>query len=245
MALAWALVRTYLADFQLRKYIGDQHPFYANLGIAQIEQLLDQGKSSSITELIKKTETDGLIVHVNPLQEWIQPEGDRINASPIETLKKLLDTVDCSIVVKEVGQGMGTESLRALFELPIDGVDFGAHGGTNFSAMELYRANQNAKNHFSGLANIGHNADQMVDSCNKLIEENPAFGTKHIIISGGVRSFLDGYYHQQRLNALSVYAQASSLLKHAEVGFDKLDEYIEHQMEGYRLAQSYLTVKDI
>ncbi len=235
---------TYLTDFQLRKYITDDHPFYANLGIAQLEELIEQDRLHKITELIDKTETDGLIIHVNPFQEWLQPEGDVFNYSPLDTIKRIIDRVDCSIIVKEVGQGMGKQSLKALFELPIDGIDFGAHGGTNFSALELFRANLDLQKHYEGLTYIGHSADEMVDFCNQLIAENETFASKDVIISGGVKDYLDGYYFNTKLNTNSVYAQASALLRHAEVSFDKLDEFIEKQLEGYNLACHYLTLKE-
>ena len=65
----------HLQDFKVRHLVGDQ-PLFANLGIAQIEYLIDGGQLSKINRLVNKVEADGLIVHVNPLQEWIQPEGD-------------------------------------------------------------------------------------------------------------------------------------------------------------------------
>jgi isopentenyl-diphosphate delta-isomerase len=235
---------TYLADFQLRKHIGDDHPFYANLGIAQLEELIEQDGLYKINELIDKTETDGLIIHVNPFQEWLQPEGDHFKHSPLDTIKQVIDRTDCSIIVKEVGQGMGKQSLKALFDLPIDGIDFGAHGGTNFSALELFRANLELQNHYAGLTFIGHSANEMVDFCNELIAKNESYASKDVIISGGVKDFLDGYYFNSKLKVNSVYAQASAMLRHAEVSYHKLDEFIEKQLDGYRLATRFLTLKE-
>lgn len=232
----------YLADFQLRKHIGDDAPFYANLGIAQVEELVKQGHIGKVTELVHKLDADGLIVHINPFQEWLQPEGDKISVPPLETLKRLIDAFDGSIVVKEVGQGFGPESLRALLELPISGIEFGAHGGTNFSALELLRSDKKAAKHYSDLTFIGHTAGQMVDLCNDILNSGTGEG-KEFIISGGIRNFLDGYYYRSKLQANSVYAQASALLKPAEKGFDELDEYIEKQMAGYQLAEKFLTIK--
>ncbi len=234
---------TYLPDFQLRKYIGDDHPFYANLGIAQLEELIETGNLSSVLELINKTETDGLIIHVNPFQEWLQPEGDRFKVSPLETIQRVSETLDISIIVKEVGQGFGPKSLEALFNLNIDAIDFGAHGGTNFSAVELHRADDENRNHFSALAQIGHSADDMVDFCNTLLNQNANYSDKQIIISGGVKGFLDGYYLNTKLKNKSVYAQASAFLPYAEQGFDALDAYVEKQMKGYELAAQYLEIK--
>ena len=79
-----------MPDFQLRKEMGD-YPLYANLGVAQLEELFDAGEEKLVAELIKRTETDGLIIHVNPLQEWLQPEGDVFKASPLEIIKRTLD----------------------------------------------------------------------------------------------------------------------------------------------------------
>jgi isopentenyl-diphosphate Delta-isomerase len=233
----------YLSDFQLRKHIGDALPFYANLGIAQLEELIVSDKLELVKNLIERTETDGLIIHVNPFQEWLQPEGDRFKQSPLETIERIIDKVDTSIIVKEVGQGFGPKSLEALFKLDIDAIDFGAHGGTNFSAVELHRADEEQKNHYNCLTHIGHSADEMADFCNDITSANPRFNQKQIIISGGVKTFLDGYYLNTKLKNPSVYAQASALLTYAALGYDALDEFIEKQIEGYQLATQYLEIK--
>jgi isopentenyl-diphosphate delta-isomerase len=133
--------RDRLKDFDFRKVIGDDLPFYANIGIAQLEQLVADDEVFKIDQLIVMLEADGVIIHVNPLQEWLQPEGDRITQSPISTIRKFLQQMKKKVVVKEVGQGMGKESLRALMSLPLEAIEFAAHGGTNFSKLELLRSN--------------------------------------------------------------------------------------------------------
>ncbi|MBI1305799.1 MAG: type 2 isopentenyl-diphosphate Delta-isomerase [Bacteroidetes bacterium] len=233
---------TFLKDFQLRKHLGDEVPFFANLGIAQVEELLSRKKISLILDLIDKTETDGLIVHVNPLQEWLQPEGDKIRIAPLQTIISLLDKIDLPVIVKEVGQGMGPESLEELLKLPLAAIDFGAFGGTNFSRLEMLRNENKDQNVFESLAFVGHTADQMVEYCNVLIDSNPAYINKEFIISGGVRDFLDGYYLSQKLKATSIYAHASLFLKYAEKGQDELMEFAEAQIRGYRLASRFLKV---
>src|SRR5690606_12581743 len=82
---------TYLPDFDLRKTLGDELPLFANLGIAQIEELVELKKVNKAIELVKKLRADALIIHVNPLQEWIQPEGDKIKIAPILTITKFLE----------------------------------------------------------------------------------------------------------------------------------------------------------
>ena len=126
-------------DFNVRPLMGDDVPLFANLGIAQLEILIERNETSLITKLITKLNADGLIIHVNPMQEWLQPEGDRFKKPPIETIKTIVDRLDCPLIVKEVGQGFGYESIKALLQLPLAAVDFAAAGGTSFSKLELLR----------------------------------------------------------------------------------------------------------
>ncbi|MFN7117752.1 MAG: isopentenyl-diphosphate delta-isomerase, partial [Saprospiraceae bacterium] len=147
-----------LADFDVRAAIGDELPLYANLGIAQIEQLIEKGELYRVENLIDKLQANGLIIHVNPLQEWLQPEGDRFTKSPLRTISTFLEKMQLSVIVKEVGQGMGYESLKALFQLPLEAVDFAASGGTNFAKLELLRSDTTKQQIFNQLAHVGHSA---------------------------------------------------------------------------------------
>ena len=128
-----------LDDFDMRDIIGSEAPLFTNLGIAQIESCIENNEIDRIASIIQKLRADGLIVHVNPLQEWMQPEGDRFKHSPLETIKALISELDTKVIVKEVGQGMGPESLRELLTLPIQAIEFAAQGGTNFTQLELLR----------------------------------------------------------------------------------------------------------
>jgi isopentenyl-diphosphate delta-isomerase len=236
---------TYLKDFQLRPLIGDDLPFFANLGIAQLEELFDAGKAELIKKLIDKTETDGLIIHVNPFQEWLQPEGDRFKRSSLETIQQTLDFLDKPIIVKEVGQGMGPKSLKALLQLPLEAIDFGAHGGTNFAMLELLRSDESLKKQYASLAHIGHSAEEMCLITNRLLNAaDVKVLCKKVIISGGIQNFLDGYYFMNLLQCESVYGQASAFLKHAREDYAPLQQYIQNELAGLRLSKSYLTLKN-
>jgi isopentenyl-diphosphate delta-isomerase len=235
----------YLPDFDVRGIIGDDLPLYANLGIAQIEQLLDDGKEQLISDLILKLKADGLIIHVNPFQEWLQPEGDKFKYPPIETIQRVIDTLpNLKLIIKEVGQGMGYESLKALLQLPLEAIDFAANGGTNFSRLELLRSSDEKREVYSKLANVGHSAEEMVLMVNKILEE---LGNKcvcnQVIISGGIKDFLDGYYLINKLSLPAIYGQASTFLKHARGDYQELYNYVSTQVEGLKLAGNYLKVK--
>jgi isopentenyl-diphosphate delta-isomerase len=235
----------YLSDFDVRHLIGDDLPLYANLGVAQLEQLIDNNKTGLIVNLIDKLKADGLIIHVNPFQEWLQPEGDKFLYPPIDTIKRIIDLFpSLKIIVKEVGQGMGYQSLKTLFQLPIEAVDFAANGGTNFAKLELLRSDAQKQALYGQLANIGHSAAEMTLLTNKIVEElGPQCRCKEVIISGGIQDFLDGYYLINKSTLPAVYGQASAFLKHAREDYDTLRQYIHTHIEGIKLAKNYLTVR--
>ncbi len=233
----------FFADFDVRSILGSDLPLFANLGISQIESLLKKGETDRIDELIYRLQADGLIVHINPLQEALQPEGDILELKPISVIEQLLGKISWPIIVKEVGQGMGRQSIRALLQLPLAALDFGASGGTNFALLELLRKDADSM-YLKPLARVGHSAEEMVDITNELIDElGVAMLCKEIIISGGITDFLDGYYLMEKLRVNSVYGQASVLLKYALEGYRQLHEYLATQARGLELARAYLKIK--
>jgi isopentenyl-diphosphate Delta-isomerase len=232
------------ADFDVRNLMGPDLPLYANLGIAQIEESLREKSTDQIETLLKDLRVNGLIVHVNPLQEWMQPEGDRIGRAPIDTIAEFIETVNTSVIVKEVGQGMGPESIRALLQLPIQAFEFAAHGGTNFTKLELLRASEETGTAYAQMAHVGHSAKEMVRFVNTAIQDSGGnIKCREIIISGGLSGFLDGYYLMNQLNLPSVYGHASQFLKYAKEDYESLRQFAKMQVEGLKLAQSCLKVR--
>jgi len=236
--------RERFGDFDVRTLLGPDLPLYANLGIAQIEVCLREKSTDSIKELMHDLRANGLIIHVNTLQEWMQPEGDRIKRPPIETIKEFIDTISTRVMVKEVGQGMGPESIRALLQLPIQTLEFAAHGGTNFTKLELIRANENVGEAYGQMALVGHSAEEMVRFVNAAIQDlGGNIKCREIIISGGVSGFLDGHYLMNQLNLPSVYGHASMFLKYATEDYETLQRFAKMQVEGLKLAQAFLKVR--
>ena len=233
----------YLSHFDLRKVIGDEQLFYANLGISQIEQAVEQNKLKPIVQLVDKLKADGLIIHVNPIQEWLQPEGDILKYSPIETIQKFLDKTELKVVVKEVGQGFGPASLKALLELPLEAVELGAYGGTNFAKVELQRSMPMVKEMLHPFSKVGNDAVQMVSDINAFITNSNKALCKQVIISGGISSFLDGFYLMKKSKLPAIYGQASKMLRYAREDYEKLREYIQYQIKGLQMASAYLSVK--
>lgn len=231
---------TYFEDFNVRKYIGD-YPLFANLGIAQIEELLNSGATDKIKQLVGRLKADGLIIHVNPLQEYFQPEGNRLSQPPIELIEQLLLKIEIPLIVKEVGQGMGLRSIKRLLQLPIEALEFGAFGGTNFSLLELKRGNKDIYNLFEPFAYVGQTAKQMVGSINEIIQ-TAEVRCRQVIISGGIKNYLDGYYLMKKCSIPAIFGQASSILKYAKESYEELYHFLDAQHKGYNLARTYLRI---
>lgn len=231
-------------DFNLRPVLGEEIPFYINLGIAQIEKMLRTHSIKPIRRLVNDLDADGIIIHVNPLQEWIQPEGDTILHAPINTIRQFMKVMDMPMIVKEVGQGFGYQSLKSLMQLPLTAIEFAANGGTNFSKVELQRSRTRNK-YLLPLVHVGQSAGEMVDLSNRLLKElGDKVQCRTFIISGGIKNFLDGYYFIQKSNANALYGQASEMLRHARESQEDLDEFIRGQIEGLLLARAFLTIKE-
>ncbi|MBS3769498.1 MAG: hypothetical protein V5A47_03590 [Bacteroidales bacterium] len=232
----------HLPDFNLKPIIGDAVPFYANLGIAQIEQYLEKDDIQTLKDLVSLLKADGLIIHVNPLQEWLQPEGDYIKHPPIDSISRLLDVADFNVIVKEVGQGMGKQSLKTLLQLPLTAIEFGAFGGTNFAKIELMRNEDANASLLEPLSYIGQTAEEMVVLINQLLEEELPVQTENLVISGGIKNFLDGYYLINISQMPSVYGMASGFLKHAREDYQSLKQFAKGQIEGLQFANNYLKI---
>jgi isopentenyl-diphosphate delta-isomerase len=234
---------TYFDDFNLRPILGPDIPFMANLGIAQIEKINQLGQYRDVEQLIIQLDCDGLIIHVNPLQEWLQPEGDRLQFAPLDTIKQFISQIQIPVWVKEVGQGMGYKSVENLLELPIQGFEFGAYGGTNFAKLESLRSDLHAQAAGLALSSVGHTASEMTHMLNHLYKQKPKlFDHKLLIVSGGLKNFLDGYYCIQKLQTKAIYAHAGAFLQPASEGIDALTQFVETQKNGLMAAYAYLNI---
>lgn len=232
-----------LPDFQWRSILGPNRPFYANLGIAQVEDLLEHNRIDELNGMMQELGTDGLIVHINPIQEWMQPEGDSIHKSPVEILTNLLSVINYPLIVKEVGQGMGPKSLQALVRMPLRAIEFGAAGGTNFAKLEHLRSDPSVS-YKSPMIRIGHSAAQMNGYLRQILIQEQDVRCANFIISGGIQNYLDGYYLIKSCPGQAIYGQASAWLTYALESYEALERYFVQQMQGLAMAYGFLTIRD-
>ncbi len=232
---------TYLEQFNMREVIGNELPLYANLGISQIEMALSNNEMGKILAMVEKLQADGLFIHVNPIQEWLQPEGDKIKRPPIETISEFVEKSGIPVAVKEVGQGFGYQSLKALLELPLEAVEFAAYGGTNFAKIELERSEPVRSRLLQPFSVIGNDAYQMMDWVNE-IYAGGTVKTKYLIVSGGIKTYLDGYYFIGTSKMPAIYGMASPFLQHAREDYETLREFVSYQRDGLQMAKAFLKI---
>ena len=89
---------------------------------------------------IEILDADILAIHLNPLQESIQPEGDLDARGYTDLIAQITDNVDIPVLAKETGCGISAESAKSLVDAGVDFIDIEGAGGTSWAAVETYRA---------------------------------------------------------------------------------------------------------
>jgi isopentenyl-diphosphate delta-isomerase len=110
---------------------------FANLGAVQLNYGYGVDECRRAVEMI---EADALILHLNPLQEALQSEGNRDFSSLLGKIGRVCAVLGVPVVVKEIGCGISTRVARRLAEAGVAAIDVGGAGGTSWSAVEHHRA---------------------------------------------------------------------------------------------------------
>jgi isopentenyl-diphosphate delta-isomerase len=111
-------------------------PIIGNIGAGQIVHL---GDFSTIQQMIELVEADAMAVHLNPLQELLQPEGSPDFRGVLTAIEKLVRTLTVPVIVKEVGCGISEEVARKLADVGVQYIDVAGAGGTSWTGIEFHR----------------------------------------------------------------------------------------------------------
>jgi isopentenyl-diphosphate delta-isomerase len=96
-----------------------------------------------VKKAIEMIDADALAIHLNALQEAVQPEGQTNFEGILVKIKEIVQELDKPVIVKETGAGIVAEEAHKLEKAGVKAIDIGGCGGTSFSAVEYYRALKN------------------------------------------------------------------------------------------------------
>jgi isopentenyl-diphosphate delta-isomerase len=161
----------------------------ANIGLPQ---LLPQSEgqplaAADVRRLVGMLKADALAVHLNYLQECVQPEGQPRARGAVSALRRIIRAVRVPVIAKETGSGMTRSTARELIRIGVAGLDVGGRGGTSFALIEARRARDQGDAAKARLGSVfaewGIPTPVAVADCAGL--------TRPVIATGGVRSGLD------------------------------------------------------
>jgi isopentenyl-diphosphate Delta-isomerase len=127
--------------FQVRQYAPDILLF-ANLGAVQLNYTYSIDQCRQAVEMI---EADALILHLNALQEALQPEGDTCFAGLLQKIEAVCHDLQVPVIAKEVGWGISESAARKLADAGVAAIDVAGAGGTSWSQVEMYRIEDKSK----------------------------------------------------------------------------------------------------
>ncbi len=212
-------------DQSLRRRAPDT-PILANIGAAQLTRGFGVDEARRVIEMIG---ADALIVHLNPLQEACQPEGDRDWWGVGAALEALVRRLEAPVVVKETGAGLSAATARRLSDMGVAALDVAGAGGANWGLIEGERATDPAdKTHALAFADWG------IPTAVAIAQVRAACPDIVLIGSGGVRDGLDAA-KAIRLGA-DLVGQAAGVLQAATVSTDAVVEHFQVVIRQLRTA---------
>jgi isopentenyl-diphosphate delta-isomerase len=219
---------------QLRRH-APTAPILANLGAAQLVLGYGADEARRAMEMIG---ADGLIIHLNPLQEAVQPSGDRKWTGVLAAIEQLCRRLERPVIVKEVGCGISAALAVRLRDVGVSAVDVAGAGGTAWAAIEAERC-ETSRERAIGEAFTSWGIPTAV----ALAQARAACPELPLIGSGGVQDGVDAA-KAIRLGA-DLVGQAAGVLNAAMVSAEAVVEHFQIQAQQLRIACFCTGSKDI
>ncbi len=201
-------------------------PLLANLGAAQIRG--EAGRALA-HRAVSALEADALIIHLNPLQEALQPEGDTDWSAVLQSIERIAAELPVPIIVKEVGAGISAAVARRLWDVGVRHLDVAGSGGTSWAAIEAGRAHSPEQ-----AAVAAPFRDWGIPTALAIREAREALPEMFLIGSGGIRHGLDAA-KAIRLGA-DLVGQAAGVLEAALGGTEQVESFFRIQFQQLRIA---------
>lgn len=171
-----------LSSFAVRALAPDV-ALFANLGAVQ----LNRGYGTDdCRRLVSQLEADALVLHLNALQEALQPGGDADFSGLLPKISALCRKLEVPVIVKEVGWGLAPDIVCALLDAGVIAVDVAGAGGTSWSEVERHRISDPVRARVAGAF-----AGWGIPTAESLRAARAAAPNGLVFASGGVRDGID------------------------------------------------------
>lgn len=154
----------------------------ANLGAVQLNYGFGLAEARTAVDMIG---ADALVLHLNPLHEALQPDGNTNFAGLLERIGEVCAGLAVPVIVKEVGYGISREVALRLRSIGVAGIDVAGAGGTAWVEVERRRSNASRSRVASAFADWGIRTAESIEMVRSVADRWP------LIASGGIRTGVD------------------------------------------------------
>jgi isopentenyl-diphosphate delta-isomerase len=210
-------------------------PLFANLGAIQLNYGYTVDECQRAVDMI---EADGLILHLNPLQEAVQPEGDTRFSGLLEKIEAICRDLPVPIIVKEVGWGISEKTAMYLANVGVSAIDVAGAGGTSWTQVEMHRAKTESQARLASMfLNWG------IPTAQSILQVRRGAPEVIIFASGGLRSGMD----IAKCIALgsTIGGMASPFLKAASHSLDEAIQSIQEVKRELRVTMFAAGAQDM
>ncbi|HEY1074914.1 MAG TPA: type 2 isopentenyl-diphosphate Delta-isomerase [Patescibacteria group bacterium] len=196
---------------------------FANMGAIQ----LNYGRTvDDYRRVVDMIGADALYLHINPLQEAIQPGGDTNYAGLLDKIADVVAKVGVPVFAKEVGHGLDVVTAKALIERGVKGVDCAGTSGTSWAWVEAKRAGDSAFE--SWFKEYGLRSNTLLEQYRELPQDI------YKVVSGGVRTPIEAV--KARALGANFYSFAQPFLAPALEGPEAVAAFIRHFQRGIAIT---------
>jgi isopentenyl-diphosphate delta-isomerase len=200
----------------------------ANIGGVQ---LVNGHGLKEVKKAIEMIDADAIAIHLNPLQEAVQPEGQTNFRGILEKMSEITKELDKPVIAKETGAGIASEEAKKLEDAGVKGIDISGAGGTSWAAVEYYRAKGKENSSQRRLGDVFW--DWGIPTAVSVVEVSQTVNT-HVIASGGIRDGVD-IAKSVALGA-SLASSSQPMLETAVKGTDETKNVLSLLMDELRTA---------
>lgn len=209
----------------------------ANIGGPQLVKGYGVKEAKRMVDMV---DADALVIHLNALQEVVQPEGETCFKGVLSKIGEIAQALDVPVIVKETGAGIAAEEAKLLESMKVAGIDVAGVGGTSWAAVEYHRV-EGKQDKFR--RNLGETFwDWGIPTAISLIETVQSVSIT-VIASGGIRSGID--IAKALALGADLTGMAHPILLAAVKGQKEVEITLQIMIEGLRNAMFLVGAESI